>query len=88
MIERNNNNIKMGMCNCNVKTQVIIHADYSVPFSQEDKVKFTNQNSPKTNKSLLDCSNTFSIKKSRNNKKCSFLHLYPYTKCDCDHCKY
>lgn len=25
-------------------------------------VKFTNQNSPKTNKSLLDCSNTFSIK--------------------------
>ena len=34
----------MGMCNCNVKTQVIIHADYSVPFSQEDKVKFTNPN--------------------------------------------
>ena len=34
----------MGMCNCNVKTQVIIHADYSVPFAQEDKVKFTNPN--------------------------------------------
>lgn len=35
----------MGMCNCNPRAQVIIHADYSVPFNQEDKFhnqKYTN----------------------------------------------
>ena len=46
----------MGMCNCNVKSQMLIQADYSVPISQEDKYtlnKFTNSQSKNINATTI-----------------------------------
>ena len=57
----------MGMCNCNVKSQMFIQADYSVPISQEDKYtlnKFTNSQSKNINATTIT-STTITKEKSR-----------------------